>query len=751
MGGVVTASRETQLGTQGRIVFDHSLYRRPSRRPALVVALCVVLVLAVVAVTLVWRRLDSERNPDHYRYAGPLLPLQLLSERPDSLRAARELAFDLRTGQATAAVSDRYGLAVEERSRLRFAYPWNSPLVDLIESVPQATLSERNLGAQILPGSRTSSETAEDQRTHVTPVDWEDYVSRLAADRPLLERVGAAERLDINAVAEALLPEAAELRIHCYQFDYSPSGNLRSFQGNLKPETTAVIVFGAEEVRYNAAQERLTVATRRRGAGFVRIYCVGLKVKNARLSEMDAANETRVRNSRLRESEIPFGEWRLPLAELLAETERRETDRLLALTQRAEESREASLSAAETTATESGTLFAAGDAARRETTAETSATKTEPVPTWEDALEPDTELEAAWLGRLRDSQLLANDAWLRLASQRFLHEAVVSWLQHHGPEDEATAATSTGRTRRDRTAEAGSESADTGTREDSEAAAESVVDGSGAATDEEREAGGAAEAGGDAEAETDSALETADLSDTVTAQPETTAPTTTRRSSTDAEKPDTRFGLTAVERRGNGDVRLIRLPDSLTANALLDSVLLDTRLNYLCFDVTLPASEEASQLDIRYLTRLSQNVGTDRRQEQRAIFQREEREVAERGLARRLDRIDFVPVAGSSLALTGFTGRLTLPSNMVVDQNNVRLVEGSVNQRFMVPGGPQCCRIDLLSLTQAATGGTLTTETDSAIETLPRGNEEPLRQGNSQESLPRSYDEEPSPREGGKE
>lgn len=226
-------------------------------------------------------------------------------------------------------------------------------------------------------------------------------------------------------------------------------------------------------------------------------------------------------------------------------------------------------------------------------------------------------------------------------------------------------------------------------------------------------------AGGD-DSETDSELETADQSDTGTAEPETAATTTLRRSFADGEASDKRFGFTAAERRGSGDPSLIRLPDSLTANALLDSVLLDTRLNYLCFDVTLRASEEASQLDIRYLTRLSQNVATDRRQEQRAIFQREEREAAERGLARRLDRIDFVPVAGSSLALTGFTGRLTLPSNMVVDQNNVRLVEGSGNQRFMVPGGPQCCRIDLLSLTQAAvTRATLATETDSDIQELP--------------------------------
>lgn len=725
MGGVVATSRETLSGTQGRIVFDHSLYRRPSRRPALVVALCIVLVLAVVAVTLVWRRLDSERNPAHYRYAGPLLPLQLLSERPDSLRAARELALDLRTDEATAAVSDRYGLAVEERSRLRFAYPWNAALVDLIESVPQATLSERNLSAQILPGSRTSSETAEDRRAHVTPVDWEDYVSRLAADRPLLERLGAAEQLNTLTVAKALLPEAGELIIHCYQFDYSPSGNLRSFQGNLKPDTTAVIVFGAEDVRYNATQERLTVATRRRGAGFVRIYCVGLKIKNARLSEMDAANETRVRNSRLRESEIPLVDWRLPLAELLSETERRETDRLLALTQQAEESREASLSAAETTASESGTLFAAGDAAKRETTARTTATETEPAPTWKNALEPDRELEAAWFERLRDSELLANDAWLRLASQRFLHEAVMSWLEHHGPEDEATAATSTTQTRRDRaTAADASTSGDgaDGTAEESESGEEE----SDAAADADQEAGGGAEAGGGDESgggddsETDSELETADQSDTGTAEPETAATTTLRRSFADGEASDKRFGFTAAERRGSGDPSLIRLPDSLTANALLDSVLLDTRLNYLCFDVTLRASEEASQLDIRYLTRLSQNVATDRRQEQRAIFQREEREAAERGLARRLDRIDFVPVAGSSLALTGFTGRLTLPSNMVVDQNNVRLVEGSGNQRFMVPGGPQCCRIDLLSLTQAAvTRATLATETDSDIQELP--------------------------------
>ncbi|MDI9470791.1 MAG: hypothetical protein QM296_11405 [Bacillota bacterium] len=737
-------SRETLSGTQGRIVFDHSMYRRPSRRPALVVALCIVLVVAVVAVTLVWRRLDSERNSAHYRYAGPLLPLQLLTERPEGLRAARELAFDLRSGEAKAQVSDRYGLAVEESCQLRFAYPWNSSLVDLIESVPQATLSERNLATQILPGSRTSSETAEDRRTHVTPENWEEFVSRLASDRPMLDRVGQTTLLDQDAVAAALLPEAGELKIHCYKFDYSPAGNLRTFQGNLLPETTAVIVFGAEDVRYNATHERLTVSTRRRGEGYVRIYCVGLKVKNARLSEMDAANETRVRNSRLRESEMPLCEWRLPLAELLAETERRETDRLLALTQRAEESRDASLSAAETTATESGTLFAAGDDARLATERQTTVTETKPEPTWENALEPDRELEAAWFERLRGSRLLTNDAWLRIASQRFLHEAVVSWLQHHGPEDEATGATTTGTGRTSR----GSTTTDASGSDDGGTAAEaSGSDGdgdgdgkSGAATDEEQEAGGAAgiawPAGiaGAAEGaeldestegaegdETDSAIDTALDSDAEATLSETKATTTTRRSFPGTDDTTTYFGLTNAERRGSGDIRLIRLPDSLTANALLDSVLLDTRLNYLCFDVPLSSTAEPSQLDIRFLTRLSQNVATDRRLEQRAIFQREEREVAERGLARRLDRIDFVPVAGSSLALTGFTGRLTLPSNMVVDQNNVRLVEGSTNQRFTVPGGPQCCRIDLLSMTQAAVRGTATlaTETDSAIQELP--------------------------------
>ena len=650
----MTRTDETQQRQSGRVVFDDSLYRRPSRRPALFVALCVLLVLAVLAFSIAWQRMDSARFPEQYRYRGPLLPLQLLSERPDGLAAARDLNLDFSVGSGLVQVQDRYGLAAESRSTLRVAYPWMASFVEM-GAIPEASLSGRRLEGHHLPGSQVAlaATGTAGREAGLYPEDWRSYVAQLGADRPVLDRVAAARTLSAGSVDGALLPLGDEQQVYGYRFDYSEQGYTRSFQATLDPERSAVLIFGAEDVRVTAAQQRLTISTKRRGIGNVRIYVIGRNAQNVRLTETNAEGETRVRNSRLRQEQLPLAQWRLPLNALLDEAQKREVDRLLALTEREEASRSAEADAQQTQSTTSAAI-PEGEVSYGSVRATQTTTETEGQATVADRLIQDAEQTSRWLEVLADSTLQRDEDWVAMVSRRMLHEAVLAWLQHHATPLEATVTPTTpGST----------------TREDEGTPSE----------------GGETTTAGSATGDDSAATST----------PQATASAATAQGQrTTAEHT---LGADRRERAASPAQPLSQLPDSLHGHELLDAVLLNPRLHYLCFQLTLPAGQAASQLDVSFRMPLSESVTADRRRQQRAVWQRQEREAEAAGLTRRYDRVDFVPVAGSSLALTGFTGQVLLPPDMVVDENNLRIPVGSASQRFTVPGGPESCRIDLLS------------------------------------------------------
>ncbi len=608
-------------------------------RPLFFSILCCFLCLALAFFSLFWQRRNGYDKNKHYQYSGPVFPLQQLGGQQLSLRSNRLLLFSLDERLNKADILDHYEMEAAGQGSLHLLYPRTWRLADGKPYPMQIKMDQQPLSSVPLLGQALSNSESR---------NWQEDRRALLQDQTLfqmlateLQQSQTAEQLDfetgaISSLSAALLPRQADSLVHSYQFSYSPSGAPRALYLEIDPEQTAVVAFGADQIRYDQTTYQVRFYTEGYRPGAVRVYCLGKQPLSYRLNETDANDQTYTQSAQVTETHQPLETWQLPALELIQERiEQENFAKSQVSSPKSQPSPQEATSSSESPVRIQATVSRTTESHSNDRV----IAKLSSRPSWAPVL--------AQLGK----KTLLDESWLTLLSRRFLHELALSWIQQMQL-DQLDAKELQKRW--------------LSQKQQSPSTPNQAAAGSASLSKP-----------------SDEQMQTAPLLAFGASLAESKA--WSEQFESPKQKPfagDTLLNDLLLRPHLLYQVFSLHWPHDAEAHTSSQS----------------SSMSRKHQLDLLYTAPLSQHVLAEQSRKNPGFWRHEKQQAARAGQGLSLERLSFLSGGASSLPLQQFWVELKLGDGLNVGENNLKLQEASSSQRFLMPGGPEFGQIDLKRL-----------------------------------------------------